>query len=205
MALGRTDEDEQDDEFYGIEYLHEALLPSIAEPISSFDFEKNKDMYYFMTKEMRGHVDRVTGTLSDAMKKTNREFPTTYHTSERNREIYESIEESLKDKPYPDAEARRKAAWLLYRKKQAEDDERLKVYIKQRAMQPYRDAKQWRQERIAELQEELRRLTKEEEQEQQQQEKDVALPQTLLPPPPPTHPAPSSIQKQKPEQEKEIV
>jgi hypothetical protein len=170
MGIDRDVDDDMEERFYGLEYIFESVLPCIAEPISSFKFEENKDMYRFLTKEMRGHVNRVSDTISEAMQKTDKEFPTAYHTPEHYKAKFKTIEDSMEDKPFPDDDTRVKTVNSIYRQKVAEEDAEIKAYIEKRAMQPYRDARLWRQQRIAQLQEELRSLTELEEYEKRQEE-----------------------------------
>jgi hypothetical protein len=158
MGFGKTEQDIQDEEFYGLEYSLESVLPNFAEPTSCIKFEDNKDMYRFLTKEMRGHFNKLQNTITDAMEKTDKEFPTAYHTTERNMAIVKGIEESLKDKSFADDNTKRKTIISLFHQKQAEEDEALKAYIQQRVLtqqQPYRDVRLWRTQRIAELQDEI--------------------------------------------------
>ena len=121
--------------------VFESLLPSIAEPLSMFDYDQNKEMYYQMTDDLLAHSELVGQHLVDGVGKRRKAMKEYAKVWLANTEEEEKEEEE---------------EWLL-------------EYITMLAYRQQRSAKERREERIKELQEELRRLTKEETYENNQE------------------------------------
>jgi uncharacterized small protein (DUF1192 family) len=52
-----------------LEMAFEQVLPSIGEPLSTFDYDKNRGLYYFMTNELLTHSKHVGHSLVDGVDK----------------------------------------------------------------------------------------------------------------------------------------
>jgi hypothetical protein len=143
----------------------EAMLPSIAEPLSEFDV--NTNMYDKMTTEMINHIEQISVQLAHAVN---------LHRSCYDGKGFEQRENPfLKDKEYQElatAEERAKTRIKLDKEWEQNKLGNLYNYIKQRVEKAptSQNGVVWRKQRIKELQAELRRLAELEAHEKRQQE-----------------------------------
>ena len=147
----------------------ESVLPSIAEPLSKFRYEDNK-MYFYTSDELSIHFERAAHLIIDGVQKSRK-------VKQELKERFGELEEDEEDKEMA-------KGWIL-------------EYIIREIVRPQqRSPRERREERMKQLQEELRRLT-----EQQQQETEWIG--QNLPPPTPSTP-PTQQQQEEGEQQQRI-
>ena len=142
----------------------ESLLPSIGEPLSTFRHDSNPGLYYHMTNELLAHSELVGHSLIDGVDNIRKKYKSGFGYHEN-----QYITKALQYREYPTEQARVDAytksneAW--------EDDENMKLlqYITNKAKEPQKIPKERREERIRELQQELRRLTEQQQQEEKRE------------------------------------
>jgi hypothetical protein len=148
----------------------ESVLPSIAEPLSEFRYESNRIMYHYMTSELLNHTERISLLLADGVNKTRERLKGGFDSPERKKMDHDRITESLQKEEFPTEEARIEAFKEALEDDKAGDEYDIRKHIVKRAQMPQKTAKQRREERIRELQEELQRLTKQEQYEKHQKQ-----------------------------------
>jgi len=130
-----------------LQTAYESTLPSIAEPISNFQYEYNRPMYHFMPDELLTHAERVGHSLVEGVDKNRKHM-------KDDAERYGVIDK-LKSKEE------------LIREK-IEKEERLFDYMAAVINKQQRSPYLRRQIRIKELQDEIHKLTKQNELENEQ-------------------------------------
>jgi hypothetical protein len=150
----------------------ESVLPSIAEPLSEFRYDSNRIMYHYMTSELLNHTERVSHLLTDGVDKTREKLKGGFDSPEHKKMDHDRIMQSLQKEEFPTEEARIEAFKEALEENKTWDEYDIRKYIVKRAQMPQKTAKQRREERIRELQEELHRLTKEQDYEKQAEEEE---------------------------------